>query len=167
VEEIPRATCPEQFAKFLYNSDKEVMLLSYMWKVSSPNLGTETENTQKRDLLLFYSVLPGKCQFSTLNYGWIASFHALSASIFTTIMSVYAVWCVCTGGYCICVNEGRVADPPEELSLPQGSNRLLSACLPTCFSVFNGLLKQTSLKRTVPVYRIILGHSRCAPHHSA
>ena len=139
------------------------MFLSFTWKVYRPNLGTETENTQKRDLLLFYSVLPGKCQNSTLNYGWIASFHALSAPIFTIIISVYAVWCVCTGGYCICVNEGCVTDPPEEFYLKDQ----IDCCLPACFSVFNGLSKQTNLKRTVPVYRIILGHSCCAPHRSA
>jgi len=69
LEEIPTATCPEQFARFLYNSDQEVMLLSFMRKVSSSNFGRETENTQNRDLLLFFSVLPGKCHNSTLNYG--------------------------------------------------------------------------------------------------
>ena len=50
-EEIPGATCPELFAQFLKNSDQEVMLLSFMRKVSSSNLGRETENTQKTDPL--------------------------------------------------------------------------------------------------------------------
>ena len=163
VKEIPRATCPEKFAQFLYNSDQEVMLLSFMRKVSSSNLGMETENTQKRDLLLFYSVLPGKCHNSTLNYGWIVSFRALSASVFTIIISIYAAWCVCTNGYCICLKEGCVADTPGELYLKDQ----IDCCLPACFSVFNGLSKQTNLKRRVPVYRIILGHSCCSPHHSA
>jgi len=117
VEEIPRATCPELFAQFLYNSDQEVMFVSFMRKVSSSNHGMETENTQKRDLLLFYSMLQGKCQNSTLNYSWIASFHALTASVFTIIISVYAAWCVCTSGYCICLNESCVADTPGELYL--------------------------------------------------
>jgi hypothetical protein len=53
VEEIPTATCPELFAQSLNNSDQEVMFLSFMRKVSSSKLGRETENTQKRDLLVF------------------------------------------------------------------------------------------------------------------
>jgi hypothetical protein len=134
-----------------------------MRKVYGSNLGRETENTQKRDLLLFYSLLLGKCQNSALNYGWIASFHALSASIFTVTISVYAAWCVCTSGYCICVNESCVADTPGELYLKDQ----IDCFLPACFFVFNGLSKQTNLKRTVPVYRIILGHSCCSSHHSA
>ena len=88
MEEIPRATCPELFAQFMNNSDQEVMFLSFLGKVSSSNHGRETENTHKRDLLLFYTVLPGKCQNSTLNYDWIALFHALSVSVFTVIISV-------------------------------------------------------------------------------
>ena len=162
-EEIPGATCPELFAQFLNSSDQEVMLLSFTRKVSSSNLGREPENTQKRDLLLFYSVLPGKCQNSALNYGWVASFHAYSASVFTITISVYAAWCVCTSGYCICVNESCVADTPGEHYLKDQ----IDCSLPACFSVFNGLSKQTNLKRRVPVYRIILGHSCCSPHHSA
>ena len=61
VAEIPTAICPEIFAQFLDNSDQGVMLISFTRKVSSSNLGRETENTQKRELLLLYSVLPCKC----------------------------------------------------------------------------------------------------------
>jgi hypothetical protein len=39
--------------------------------------------------------------------------------------------------------------------------------LTVSLSVFNRLSKQTNLTRTVPAYRIILGHSCCSSHHSA
>jgi hypothetical protein len=160
VEDIPKATLSSLFVQFLNSSLQAVMLLSVMREVSSSNIGRETKNTQTTDLPLFYS---GKCQNGTINYGWIALFHALSASAITIIISVCAAWYFCTSGFFICVNEGRVADIPGELYLKDQ----IDCCLCACFAVFNGLSKQTNLKRRVPVYRIILGHSCCSPRHSA
>lgn len=128
VEEVPTANCPELFAQFLNNSDQEVMPLSFMRNLPSSNLGRGNRKyTEEASAVVLFSASRQMSeQYLKLRLDCVVSrpfcFHIHYHHISLCCL-------VCLHQRVLYLRKWRLCCRHTRRALPQGSNRLLSACL--------------------------------------